>query len=156
MDGHRTNYKQYLAGNHNYITSFEILKYDDAVIRLVEECPCENKEQLLRREGQIQQQTENCVNKHIAGRTQRETYQANKNIRLQYQADYYHTNKEILCDKNKEYREANREVLNSKARERITCECGCEIAKSSNAKHRNSQKHINLMQAKNTNPVESN
>ena len=48
-------------------------------IELYEECPCENKEQLCRREGQIIREIGN-LNSRIEGRTNQEYYQDRKSV----------------------------------------------------------------------------
>lgn len=77
MAGHRAKYKSFLNGKANNLSSFEIIKYDDAYIEMVEEYPCQNKMELERREGQIIRITENCINRIIVGRTRKEYYQDN-------------------------------------------------------------------------------
>ena len=47
---HKSSYKQWLAGKRRYVTSFEIAKYDDCNIILVEEISYQTKEQLSARE----------------------------------------------------------------------------------------------------------
>lgn len=47
----------------NCTTSKEILKFDDAVITLVEEYPCKSKQELIQREMDIIKTTTNCINK---------------------------------------------------------------------------------------------
>lgn len=94
---HRRFYKAYLAGTYNRrITSFDILQHGDAVIVLVEDRPCENKEQLFARERYHIENTPNCVNKVIPGRTQ---------------AEYNEDNKEALAEKRKVYRESHNEAI---------------------------------------------
>lgn len=44
---HKTRYK---CGNHHNMASCEILKYDDAIIELIEDYPCESKTELEKRE----------------------------------------------------------------------------------------------------------
>ena len=65
LSGHRKNYKQFLNGKCSHITSFEIIKFDNAKIILVENYPCNTKYELLARE---QQYIDNnvCVNKQRA------------------------------------------------------------------------------------------
>src|ERR1700731_4436191 len=79
---HKSNYKGWLIGNGNYVTSYEILKYDDAYIELFEKYPCESKEQLLKRKGEVIRTSTDAVNKNLAGRTKPESdkayYNANK------------------------------------------------------------------------------
>jgi hypothetical protein len=55
LEEHENDYelwfnKEFKSG---YISSFEILKYEDAYIELLEEYPCENKQQLFKREGEM-------------------------------------------------------------------------------------------------------
>ena len=58
---HKAGYKHYLKHNKNYISSFEIIKYDDCYIELIEEYPCDNKMELTRKEGE-HIRANNCVN----------------------------------------------------------------------------------------------
>ena len=92
LGGHKRNYKRWLNGKDNYTTSFELIKYDDCYIELLQEYPCENRHQLCKKEGEYIRKM-NCVNKLIAGRTNREWHQDNKeNIQeyqKQYQSDVY-------------------------------------------------------------------
>jgi len=47
------------------------LGVNDVLITLVEACPCENKEELLKRE-RFYIENNQCINKHVPGRTQKE------------------------------------------------------------------------------------
>ena len=91
-------------------TSIQIIKLGDAKIELIEECPCENKEQLHRREGQVIREYGNkCVNMVIAGRTKKEYIENNKEQIEAYKKEYRENNKEQLAAYHKEYRENNKE-----------------------------------------------
>ena len=57
-------------------------KYTDVRIELLEECPCDNKEQLLKKEGEYIRNNK-CVNKVIPDRTHIESVK-----------NYYESNKE--------------------------------------------------------------
>jgi hypothetical protein len=59
-----------------------------------------------------------------------------------YNKEYYETNKGYY----KEYRETNKEKISEYKKEKIKCECGCEITRDSLAKHKRTKKHIKLMQ----------
>ena len=48
---HRNGYKNYKIHSKKYTSSFEIIKFDDNYIELIEEYPCVNKNLLHRREG---------------------------------------------------------------------------------------------------------
>ncbi len=57
----------------------------------------------------------------------------------------YEINKEIIYKKVKKYYENNKEVLNKKNKEKIKCDCGCEIRKHDLARHKKTKKYIDLM-----------
>lgn len=121
---HRSRYRRYKnTGNcyNKYVSSFEILQYDDHYIELVEDYACENRQQLHRREGQIIR-AHKCVNKYIAGRTKKEHHQDNKDKLNAKAKQYYQKNKE-------------------KKREKIACECGSIVRKYSLTEHKRSKKH---------------
>jgi len=100
MSSHKADYKRKLkGGNFRSTNSDKILKYADAYIELIEECPCETKRELLDREGEIIKNTPNCVNTQIQGRTM-----------AQYRID----NAEKLKQQEKEYREKNKDMLKQK------------------------------------------
>ena len=67
--------------------------WNDWYIKLYENYPCENKEQLNKREGEIIREI-GTVNEYIAGRTLKEYYEDNK-------------------EKRKEYRETNKDKIKS-------------------------------------------
>jgi hypothetical protein len=125
MAGHRRHYKHWKEGKMHYVTSFQLLEYDDCYIELIEEYPCDSKMELERREGQLIREMD-CVNKCIVGRTQKEYAEEHKERRLQqskewreanreklkqYQKQYQQDNKEHIAQQSKEWREANREKL---------------------------------------------
>ena len=68
---------------------------DNFYIELVEDCPCDNLEQLRRREGHFIRNM-GTLNKNIAGRTESEN-----------KAQYYIEHKEHLDEVNKQYRESH-------------------------------------------------
>ena len=94
-------------------------KYDDVRIEIIEEYPCNNKEELLKKEGEYIRNNK-CLNRIIPDRTKKE------------------------CDK--EYREKNKEQIKEKIKEKITCECGCIIRKNDIARHKKTNKHITLLE----------
>src|SRR5256885_817506 len=81
MARHRASYQQYLLGKYNYNTSFEFLQnYNDCQIILVENYPCQSKDELLACERYwIEQNKPICVNKYIPTRTKKEYYEDHKN-----------------------------------------------------------------------------
>ena len=103
---HRTKYKQFLKGTYCNITSFEIMKYGDAEIYLIQLCDCQSKMELERCERSHIESIE-CVNKTIPGRTKKEYYIDNKEKIKQY----YIENKELICKQKKEYYIENKELI---------------------------------------------
>ena len=120
---HKTNLKSWNKTNKRYMTSFEIMKYDDAYIELLEDYPCPSKTHLNRREGRFIRNMD-CVNKFVAGRTKSEYYQDNKEDIAQYyqdhkeeRAQYYQDNKEDISQHKKQYYQDNKEKILEYARE---------------------------------------
>jgi hypothetical protein len=144
------------AKKHNCCSKILFEKYDDVRIELLECCPCDNKEELTKREGHhIRNNT--CVNKRIAGRTDKEYYEDNKEQIKEQKKDYREKNKEQIKEQKKDYREknkeqikeqkkdyrdANKEQIKEKKSIRVICECGLEVNKNSIARHRRSQRHL--------------
>jgi hypothetical protein len=99
LSAHKVHFK-----NKN-LSSKEIIQYDDAYIELIEEFPCETRDELERREGHHIKLNPNCCNKYIAGRTIKEHYQDNR----EKFKKYYQDNKERLLAYEKQYRIDNHE-----------------------------------------------
>jgi hypothetical protein len=133
---HRNKYTQFLKGKYCNVTSFEIMKYGDAEIYLIELCDCNSKMELERCERSHIESIE-CVNKLIPGRTQKEYYNDNRDKFKQYYID----NKE----KNKQYYIDNPEIkkqyyIDNKDKNKITCNiCDKSINKYNLKKHQKTQ-----------------
>ena len=89
---HRADYKLYLNGKKNYITSFKVLENEVFEIVLIENCLCNSKDELHKQERFFIENNV-CVNKHIPGRTVEEYYEANKNAILDNKKVYYIKNR---------------------------------------------------------------
>jgi predicted GIY-YIG superfamily endonuclease len=98
--------------------SKQITQYEDAYIELIENYPCNSKKELNRREGQHMRNTENCINKNIAGRTLKEYESDNKEQIVLYHKNWYNENKEQLLKKQKEYNENHKEQKSLTAKQR--------------------------------------
>ena len=114
---HEMCYKNHKDGKYGYVTSFKILDHEDAYIELLENYPCNNRNELMRREGELIRQMK-CVNERVAGRTVKEYYNENKQKRKEYQEEnkqkrkeYYIQNKQHIAEKDKEYREKNKHKI---------------------------------------------
>jgi hypothetical protein len=102
LSEHKSKYK------HNILSSAsrELLKYDDVYIELIEEYPCDNKEQLNKREGEHIRNNK-CVNKVIAGRTQKEYNEEHKEEIKTWFTTYNRSEhrKQLMKGYSKKYRE---------------------------------------------------
>ena len=159
---HKHAYKKYLENNNNiYISSFEILKYDDCKIELIKLFKCENKTELEKEEGNlIKQYHDNILNKYVAGRTYNEWYNDNKEKIQNYKKEWHNDNKERLNKKSKEYRninkihlaevskkyrETNKEKLNENKKIKLDCLCGANYLITNKARHLKSSKHLDFI-----------
>ena len=139
---HKSSYKRYAEkGIGSYTTSYEVVKYDDAIIELLKNVKCENKKDLDRIEGEcILEHHNRILNKFVAGRTGKEYREANK----EKIKEYYEANK----DKFKEYREANKEKIKAYQdayyetnKEKFDCECGGKYIHKTKSKHEKTKMH---------------
>ena len=93
------------------------LGVDNFYIELIEEYPCDNVEQLRRREGEIIREWKPILNKQIAGRTINEWREDNKEHIQEDKKNYYIQNKEKLNEYYKEWYEENKEEQKQKRKE---------------------------------------
>ena len=82
-------------------------------IELIEEYPCENSEQLLKREGEWMRRI-GTLNENIAGRTKQDYNDENRHIRNQKSKEHYHENKEQILQRQRERYKENRESINER------------------------------------------
>ena len=135
------------------MTSYEIMKFDDAKIELIESSLFTNKTELIQKEGLYQNQFKNItVNIQIAGRSR---------------TDYYNDNKEIICQKVKQYNENNIdkvqayqkqwydknkseviETIKIKREIKETCDCGGTYSKCRRSEHIKRNKHLSYLNSK--------
>jgi hypothetical protein len=149
LHGHKSNLKKWKDGKICYITSFEIVKYDDCYIELLEDCPCDNKNQLERREGQLIRQMD-CANKRVAGRNKKEWYDEKKEQIAEQKKKYYQDNKEQIAGRGKKYYQDNKEQLLEYRKKRYEahkndykCEfCNYTGEKASYNRHLKTKKHL--------------
>ena len=100
-------------------------------IELMEEYPCENKDQLRKREGEFIREHHTGLNKKLAGRKSLEYYHDNKDRVIEYKREYRKENKdkireydqkhswenvEEILERQKRYRENNKEKVKEKAK----------------------------------------
>ena len=161
---HRSNYKGYLVGKYNYVTSFEILKYDDAKIILLELYPCQCREQLLAKEQSyidiFKSKTVNIQNafgKDLEGDIvkRKQYYERNKDVIAEKRKLYYEANNKQLKDYGKQYYEKHKDKVLKRKSQLYTCECGFVICLGAKPRHERTATHQMLMQIK-ENPIVEN
>ena len=138
--------------------SRNIINRGDYKIELIKDYPCNNLKELEEEESNYIRNNI-CINIQIPNRTQKEWREDNKEKlskkQKEYQEEhkdeiskkkkkYYEDNKDEISKTKKKYHEKNKEKISEKKKEKITCECGAIVAKSSLAKHKRSMKHIKL------------
>jgi len=129
---------------------------------LVESYPCKSSLDLHKREREIIEQLKPTLNKNIPLRTNKEWRGDNKEQLAVYKEknkehiaeqkkEYNEKNKEHIAKKQKEYKEKNKEHIAKKEKEykqtKVECECGVIITKSHLARHKQSKKHQNYINA---------
>lgn len=165
---HQNDYKQFSLGKKKYIsTSKEVLENEDATIYLIEKYPCNNKEELLAREGYYIETLE-CVNrinpngkwtkekakkyyednKEQIAIKKKEYALKNKEKISNYLKKYCEEHKEELSKKKKAYIENNKESILAKKREKIDCECGMKVSRTNLSAHKKTIKHLNYFKIK--------
>ena len=89
---HRYGYKsrrlKMIGGEMSSFKLFDEYGVENCIIELLENCPCADRQELLRREGQVTQERKNTVNIRFAGRG-RDEYN-----------EIYHRQPHILASKN--------------------------------------------------------
>jgi hypothetical protein len=105
-------------GSHRFNKKCSLYKQVDGdwnnwYIELYEEFPCNNKQLLEKREGEVIREI-GTINNVIAGRTHKEYYQDNREKIAEKSKEYYQNNREKIA----EYYQNNREKLVEQSKER--------------------------------------
>jgi hypothetical protein len=123
---HKGNYLRWKNGKQNYVTSYKLFEenLDEIDVVLIENCPCNSKEELHKRERHYIDSMV-CVNKQKPNRSIKE-----------WRAD----NKEAIAEKSKEWRQNNKEKIATKRSESVKCSCGTNVTyNKQNHSRKNSQ-----------------
>jgi hypothetical protein len=135
LAGHVRCYKCHLKGKANYVSSFEILKNGDYEIILIENFPCDNKDELHARERHWSNEIP-CINRC------KNQGLLNEIGKVQYDKQYYDSNKENIDDRCKKYNEINKDKL----REKFNCDCGGKYIFTLKSTHMKSKKHMKFIE----------
>ena len=130
--------------------------WDDFKMFEVEKYPCKDRREAERRENEVMKELKANMNtiKSFRAKDEKQEYnreymkvynKINKLNLLEEKKVYYSENKENLKEQMKIYNKKHYEKNKEKHKEKITCECGCEITKLYLKKHQTSKKHIELI-----------
>lgn len=114
----------------------KLLGVDAFYIELVENTPCNSKEELRAREGFYIRQR-GTLNKMTAGKTRKEWREEHRDYLKQKARAYYYQHHEEELQKRKERRDVNRTYMN----ETIQCDnCGAEVVRQGMSRHKKTNK----------------
>ena len=137
MSGHRANYRLYNKDKFNFITVFDMFNLygiDNCKIELIENFPCDNIEQLLKREGEHIKR-EDCVNKMVAGRTGNEWYADNREHVKAMVKRYSEANREQVLQNKKDYYQQHMDTIKA-YKHKWSCEkVECSICNRTMTRH---------------------
>ena len=159
-------------GACNPTTSKQIINAGDADIKLVEDFPCVNKDELQDREAEVMQADwDGCVNEKVPGAVRRAGgmkeydkewrkvnavkisekskayYEENAVKLIAYRKEYYEKNATKIKQQTKEYYEKNAEKIKAQKNGKIMCECGGKYRHGDRAKHFKTKKHQDHVEA---------
>tara|TARA_R110000787_G_scaffold286425_2_gene404818 strand:- start:5515 stop:6084 length:570 start_codon:yes stop_codon:yes gene_type:complete len=111
------------------------------------------REQLTKREAEqieekYRQELKANLNTIKCFRTEEQKKEHNKKYReanIDKFKEYREANRDKFLEQQHNYYEANKDKIKEKAREKVKCDCGCEISKRHLLRHQKSPKHINLL-----------
>ena len=111
-------------------------------IELIEECPCDNLEQLRKIEGRYIREI-GTLNKNIAGRTAAQWYVDN----VQRMKEYTESHKQDKKIYNEEYHSREDVKLRRQNKNKITYMCGCGriVTLLNKPRHEKGQTHLEIM-----------
>ena len=154
---HKSDYNK----GKNEVASFDIIKEGNYQIVLIENVPCNNKEELERRE-RFYIENMNCVNKRVPLRTDKEYYEDNKKEILQQCKQYYEANKDKISEQCKQYYEANKQEIteyhkrywetnkakfSERKKQPYQCPCGSVFRIGDKVRHLKCKKHIAYLES---------
>ena len=109
--------KPYTIKRHGHLPIYEAFiefGVENFFIELVEKCPCNDIEELSKKEGEYIRKLKPSLNKFITGRTKHEYYNDNKDRMLQDCKVKYVENRSYILERAKKYRENNRHIVRKK------------------------------------------
>ncbi len=152
LSNHKERHRRHLKGKYHYVTSFDIVKFDDARIELIELYPCNSKKELLKREGIVMLQHNYCNKLVPKGLTNAEISEKSREkitcevcgLTVLKSAYNRHLETQFHMKRMNNAEELQRKIETG---EMIKCEeCNIIISRDNyNGKHKNSKRHLNAI-----------
>ena len=146
LNEHKKKYKLYTDHKYGFVSSFEILKNNNYEIILIENVPCNNKEELHRRE-RFYIESLSCVNIVIPQRTRKEYYEDNKEEISEQKKEYNEMNKDKIKERNKQYYEVNKQKISERKMKPFQCPCGSVLTIRHKSRHLKCKKHLAYLES---------
>ena len=154
---HKCDLKNPKKNNFKFYQYMNELGEQNFYIELIEEYPCENIEQLRRKEGEWIRKMA-TLNTKIAGRTTREYYEEHLEDKKEYDKLYHEENKDKRSKQAKERYEKDKERIKQRVHDRyyrekdkikeytkqtLECPCGVKFLILNKSRHLKSKHHQN-------------
>lgn len=129
--------------SHNMVV-YQNIRENNGVWKMekIKDFPCNSRRELEKEETKIMLELNADLNMIRPYVTEEEQNENKKEIMKKY----YNENKDRILEQKREYEKKNKNRISAVKREKITCECGCEITRGEIARHRKSKKHLRLME----------
>ena len=122
----------------------------------VEKYPCLDRREADKRETEIMKELKSNMNmvKSYLSEEEKSDYKKKANIKYyeghkttisEQGKTYRQNNRGVILQRKKEYYAKNKDKICEIAKEKIKCECGCEVVKYKLNRHQTTKKHIELM-----------
>lgn len=146
--GHIGQFKYWMKGGSHchFYTSFKVIQGGNVDIVLLENAPCNNKEELLRAERKWIEQLD-CVNRTIPTRSYTEWVKDNADKVRENSKQYRMDNTESIREYQRTYKDANRQHINEYKKRLFDCPCGSTYRKNEKARHERTTKHTTWLNA---------
>jgi hypothetical protein len=148
---HKSNAYNVNCNRYNMILYQKIRETNDIknwYIELYENSPCNNKEELHKKEGEIQRKLNACLNRVIAGRTQKEYREEHKEEIAEMKKKWCINNPDRHREQRRQWFINNPDkvkAINERKRlknmSKITCECGITMRRDYLKRHIDTIKH---------------
>jgi len=147
MAKHRSSINSTTKGHRALYAKMRELGVEQFYIELIEECPCDNKEQLHKREGEFIREF-GTLNHVISGRSKKEYYEANKEVQSKAQKERYILNKERVQECIRKYNQEHVTEIKAaydKWNTKCDCPCGGKHTKAHTQLHFKTKMHQNYL-----------